>query len=375
MIYENIIKTENKQSNRNRIYQLVYLQGKISKPDIATQLGISLPTALQNVKELQAEGLLQEGSPLQSTGGRRAVAVTCTSNARYSIGIDITRNHVRIVIINLMAEIVSSLRIQKIFQNTTDYFSELGNLVDGLIKDSKINPELLLGVGFSVPGVISSDGLLLVYSHVLNVSGLQCSQMKRYLPFPAMLCNDANAAGYAEMWSDRNNSNALYLALSNSVGGAIILNNNLYRGENQRAGEFGHMTLVRDGLPCYCGRNGCMDSYCSAQVLSQHTDGNLDLFFQKLRDGDIKIQNVWKEYLEWLAMAINNLTVSLDCKVILGGYLGSYFEEYLNDLRRLTADISTFDADSEYINVCKYKHDAAAVGAALLFVRPFIEQI
>jgi biotin operon repressor len=42
-----------KQTNRNRIYQLVYQEGSLSKPAIAAKLGISLPTAIQNIKALQ----------------------------------------------------------------------------------------------------------------------------------------------------------------------------------------------------------------------------------------------------------------------------------------------------------------------------------
>jgi len=375
MITEHTTRIETKQTSRNRIYQLVYQQGKISKPDIAKQLDISLPTVLQNVKILQNEGFLQEGETLESTGGRKAVAVTYAKNARYSIGIDITLSHIRVVIVNLAAEILTSCYIRKTFQDSVVYFSELGDLVEQLISDSKIEPCLILGVGFSIPGVISADCQLLIHSHVLNVSGLQCDQMKRYLPYPSTLCNDANAAAYAEIWSEHNHNNALYLALSNSVGGAVILENNLFHGESQRAGEFGHMTLVRDGLPCYCGRRGCMDSYCSAQVLSQHTSGDLDLFFKKLQAGNTMIQNIWNEYLGWLAVAIKNLTVSMDCPIVLGGYLGNYLEEYLDVLRQLVADISTFDRSEDYISVCKYQHDAAAVGSALLFIHPFIRQV
>lgn len=371
--YTNI--AEGNQSNRNRIYQLVYQQGAISKPDISNQLGISLPTTLQNVKNLQNDGLLQEGDTLESTGGRKAIAVTCVRNARYSIGIDITLNHIHIVIINLMSEIIDSIRIQKIFSNSAQYYTELGRLTDDLVSKNAIHPDLILGVGFSVPGVITADGQLLLHSHVLNISGMQCNQLKRYIPYEGILCNDANAAGYAEIWTDHRNSTALYLALSNSVGGAIIFANTLYQGENQHAGEFGHMTLVRDGLPCYCGRKGCVDSYLSAQLLSKHTGDDLALFFNKLKDGDASITHIWSQYMEWLAITVNNLAVAFDCRIILGGYLGSFLEDYLEDLRSMVADITTFDENSVPLSICKYKQDAAAVGAALLFVKPFINQI
>ncbi|MFQ9799181.1 MAG: ROK family protein [Clostridia bacterium] len=49
----------------------------------------------------------------------------------------------------------------------------------------------------------------------------------------------------------------------------------MYTGSNLRAGEFGHNTLIPGGRRCYCGKEGCLDAYCSAKVLSNHTNGNL----------------------------------------------------------------------------------------------------
>jgi len=375
MATNNKDKIDLRKVNRNRVYRLIYQEGAVSKPEIAQRLGISLPTAIQNVKLLQKEGFLQEGKSMESTGGRKAVAVTLTKNVRYSIGIDITRNHISAVIINLKAEVIASEQINRAFENATEYYADICNIMNQMINQSGIDPQCILGVGFSVPGIMSKDGQLLIYSHVLNVSGVLCAQFKQNLPYPAILCNDANAAGYAEIWSDRKNKNAVYLSLSNSVGGAVLLDEDLYYGKNQRAGEFGHMTLVSNGLPCYCGRKGCVDSYCSAQALSQHAGGNLRNFFERLKNGEENLRIVWQQYLGWLAVVINNLTISFDCNVILGGYLGEYLDEYLDDLRDMVLEMTTFAGNETYVSVCKYKQNAAAVGAALQFIRPFIENV
>ncbi|MDR2184646.1 MAG: ROK family transcriptional regulator [Treponema sp.] len=373
MKYDSI--SAEKQTNRNRVYQLVYQQGSISKPEIATRLGISLPTVIQNVKNLQQEGLLKEGGVMESTGGRKAVSITYEKNARFAIGTDITRNHISIVLINLAGEIIESIKIEKLYENTPAYYLEMVQLIKQLIVVSGIREDVILGAGFSIPGILARNGQMLIYSHVLQVSALQCSTIGRGLPYPTELSNDANAAGIAETWQCKSQENAAYLSLSDYVGGAIFLNNELYLGENQRGGEFGHMTLVRDGLPCYCGRKGCVDAYCSAQVLSRHTGGNLGAFFEGLRTGDKSLQIVWDQYLSYLTTAINNLVVPFDCKVILGGYLGEYLEPYIDEIRRSVAEVTTFWGNEDYITACTYKREASAVGAALLFVRPFIKQL
>jgi predicted NBD/HSP70 family sugar kinase len=279
------------------------------------------------------------------------------------------------VLINLATEIIESIRFEVPYENTPAYYQKVVELITRLVTVAGVNPRDVLGAGFSVPGVLTADGQMIIYSHVLEAAALPCSTIGRGLSYPTVLCNDANAAGFAELWQHKYRTNAVYLSLSDSVGGAILFHNELYRGENQRGGEFGHTTLVQDGLPCYCGRRGCMDAYCSALVLSRHTGGNLALFFERLKAGDPALRGVWEQYLSYLTVALNNLTVSFDCDIILGGYLGEYLEGYMDELRKSLAQVTTFLGNEDYITPCTYKKEAAAVGAALLYISPFIKQL
>jgi predicted NBD/HSP70 family sugar kinase len=323
---QNVVTIAGNQTNRNRVYQLVYQQGGISRPDIATRLGLSLPTAIQIVKNLQQDGLLEDGEALESVVGRRAIAVRCVKKARFALGLDITRNHVSVALINLMADILESVRVQRAFENTPSYYQELVRMACNMVEVAGVEKEKILGLGISMPGITSADGKTLSYSHALGISALSVSAIGRGLPWEAAIYNDANAGGVAEMWNHKTHNNAAYLSLSSTVGGAIVLNNDLYLGGNQRSAEFGHITLVPGGLPCYCGRKGCVDAYCSAQVLSGHTGGNLARFFERLDAGDKTIQAVWEQYLFYLVCTINNLITIFDCPGILGGYMGEYLE-------------------------------------------------
>lgn len=65
----------------------------------------------------------------------------------------------------------------------------------------------------------------------------------------------------------------------------------------------------------------------------------------------------------------------LDCPVILGGYVGSFLEEYVQGIRDKVLQRNTFAEDGSFINVCSYKMEAAAMGAALKVMENFIEQI
>lgn len=359
----------------NRVNTLCCLLScdRISQPELAQRLNLSWPTVLQNVKELSALGLVQEVGAYESTGGRKAKAYAPVLDAKLAVGLDITQNHIGFVLVNLSGKILRYTRKKQAFSLTEDYLQNLGLSLEDFLKPEDV--EKLYGVGISLPGIVSESGDRLLYSHALDIYDVPTSRFNQYIPYPCAYLNDANAAGLAEVWGNPQVGNLVYLSLSNSVGGAIISDGTLYAGNNLRAGEFGHNTLVPNGRKCYCGKDGCMDAYLSAKVLSKNTGGNLALFFEHLREGEESAKNVWKEYMEYLAVAINNLRMSFDCDVIAGGYVGAFLEEFGAPLWDMLAKRNTFQQDGSYLKHCNFKLEASAVGAALMQIEAFIHQI
>ena len=127
--------------------------------------------------------------------------------------------------------------------------------------------------------------------------------------------------------------------------------------------------------PATCGKKGCLDAYCSAKVLSQLTDGNLALFFDGLRSGNAALQTAWNEYLSYLAVAVNNLRMTFDCDVIVGGYVGGFLAEFGEPLREMLVERNTFEPDSSYLKFSRYRLEASALGAALLHIEAFIQNL
>ena len=361
-------RNEGRNMNLNRVYRYVYENGPTSRTDIAGDLGISMPTALSIVKELLAQKKLYQGDSFDSTGGRKAQSVFCDMKYRLSVGLDVTRNHIGIVLIDLNGEILARNRIKQPFIRNEEYAALLGRLVQNLLNENGVAGDKVLGVGLSIAGIVSDGGTRIDYSHVLNVSNVQCEDLCRYIPFPRKMINDANSSGCAEMRYHQGLGNVLYLNISNSIGGAVFIEHKLYEGDNSRGGEFGHMTLHPDGKTCYCGKNGCFDSYCSAQVLTENFGGNLDVFFTELNNHDPYAEKLWQQYLSDLAIAINNLRMAFDGSIILGGYVGALMEPYLPVLRAKVAERNPFGPSVSFLSCCNYKEDSAAVGAALQFV-------
>ncbi len=83
--------------------------------------------------------------------------------------------------------------------------------------------------------------------------------------------NDANLAGYAE-WvagAGRGTTDFIFITASTGVGGALILNGDLYAGRSGTAAEIGHMPLSPDQPPCGEGHPGCLEGTASGTAIAR----------------------------------------------------------------------------------------------------------
>ncbi len=364
-----------KRANRNRIYRYIYANPGSSRPELVRRLEMSLPTVMQNVKSLFEQGLVKEDGALESTGGRKAVALSCVKEARYALGVEITRNHLGIVIIDMDANVVKSFKTRFGFEGDESCARQVGRYARELVAESGIDPSAILGAGVSLPGFISADGTVFHTTVLPGCLRYETHILGDALGFPTVYLNDANAAGIAEMWDTPPGRRFAYLSLSNTVGGAIITGSGVEIGDNQRAGEFGHITVEYNGRECYCGQKGCLNAYCAAHLLAEHTKGDLGLFFGKVHHGNTELLPVWYTYLDYLARAVNVLRMAFDCEVVVGGYVGAYMEEHIGELRRRVALLGSHEKSGDYVTVCARRTEASAVGAALVHIKNFISQI
>jgi len=287
--------------------------------------------------------------------------------------VDVTRSHVSLVCVNLKGELCCHERLTMPFAPTSDYTDALKTAVDDFCQRHALPCERILGAGLSLPGILSNDTL--AYSHALGVRDFPLETFRRSLRFPILAVNDANAAALAEKNLLDPHAHMIYLSLSNSVGGAIFVDGQLFEGDHGRSGEFGHMPVVPDGRVCYCGKQGCYDGYGSALLLSTPYAGRLEEFFAALSSGDQQASDLWSTYRRYLALMCNHLRMAFDTTVMLGGYVGAFLEPWLEQIRHDASVLNTFDGDGQYICCCRYKTEAAATGAALMHIERYLDAL
>ncbi len=379
-----ITTSEVRKYNKNRIFRLIYNSSSISRQEIADTLGLSLPTINQNIKLLKEEGLILLEGNFDSTGGRKAQMITVNAAARYAVSVNICPGEIRTSLIDLNGGIKDEISLKTEFSTDSGYGIKVAELVDSVINTNQISDDNLLGVGITMPGVFNADNSMLIFSPPLKVKNYKTDNITRYIKYNYIVQNDARAGAFADYWYAHKNEKVLkdeeleeklYLMVSDGVGGAGVSNNTIKRGEHNRYGEFGHMTLYPGGKKCMCGRKGCIESYLSTKNISTDLGLTLDEFFEKLSEKDEKCVHIFDEYLDNLTTSINNLYVIFDRDVVVGGVMARYLPEFEEDIRKRLIDKFSFDTDASYFSLSKCTAKRADTGAAIMFLTDYISKI
>ena len=235
-------------------------------------------------------------------------------------------------------------------------------------------------IGVGAPGVIY-DGLLTTNNLPFHNTPI-AAEMEKRTGLPVKADNDANCAALGEVLggSGKEYSNAILITLGTGVGGGVIVDGNILRGRGG-AGELGHMVIQSEnGLPCTCGRSGCLEQYASAGALIRQAtraaeenpdsllcklyrnNGELNgfLFFEAVHANCPVAETVLDQYLNWLSIGIKNFQMIFDPEVIL--LAGGITKEGETFLKPLTEKLG----EGINVKIATLQSDAGVYGAANL---------
>lgn len=367
---------ELRRQNRSRVFRYIFAsQTPVTKQDIAHALSLSLPTVGQNLKELQQSGLLETQGTFNSTGGRKPRAIGIAAGVRCAVGIMISAYHIHMVCIDLRANLLCQTSIICDFTDSDDYFRNMSTELERFLDANRVDRSHLLGVGVALPGIVDEERGVVVLSRIMDVREFPVQQLTQYIPYPCFIENDANAGGIAEWWNHNAHENMVYLSVQRGVGGAVLLDGVRYMGHHHHSGEFGHMCIVPNGKPCLCGMRGCLEAYCSTARISTDLGITREEFFAGLEAGNEAYLAIWKDYLDYLAIGINNIRMVLDCDIVLGGVLAQFMEPYLGELRTRLSALNPFKSSGSYLHLAHYRTWSTCVGVALHFISQFIDSV
>lgn len=250
--------------NRRIVLNLIRSNQPISRADLARTSGLQRSTVSVITEQLIDEKWVIEGASGHAPRGRRPRFLHLNKERVGIIGINIRPATTTIALANLDANFLAQESLPTA-QHPDQFLAELIPRLRQLIQS---HPEISYeGIGVSLPGRIDATSQKMIFAPNLDWGDVDLkTPLEAAIGLPVELENAANACALAEVWFGRHTEgvrNLLAVTVSEGIGGGLILNGQIVRGSNGMAGEFGHVTIVEDGLDCRCGNRGCWEMYAS----------------------------------------------------------------------------------------------------------------
>ena len=385
-----------RDSNQKKILALLIEKRQLSKQEIARETSLSIPTVTANVSRLLELGLVAEAGVSASTGGRKPMIIRFLPDSRYAFGVDFSSNHltssnlVRVILVNLDAQIRSQSSFPYgDFSSVGQIITHVKKLTAKMLAERRIPRHLVMGIGFSLPGTVNERKLLLEQAPNLppdlGMNALDFSRFQALFPWPILVENEANASAYAELvlGGARRKRSLVFLSINRGIGAGIVVGGHVFKGSNKRAGTVGHITVESKGVRCTCGRRDCWEIYAASGALIRNyrkVSGkklrDTRQFHRLLEDADPAAEKIWDEYLEYMAIGINNIILSLDPhSIIIGGEISRFGDRLLAPLRAKVFAQNTFYRDDDLeIAFSRLGGDASILGVALLPFHGLVHQ-
>ncbi|GHU61169.1 N-acetylmannosamine kinase [Clostridia bacterium] len=223
------------------------------------------------------------------------------------------------------------------------------------------------GIALSAPGLVDEatgeiqGDSAVPYIHRFPIQ----KELEEYFALPVTMENDANCAALAEVWQGaaKDAQHCIFLVIGTGIGGAIVINRELFRGKNLFCGEFGYMFLNDSTCLSISGSMvRALGQY--NQTMGKKIKG--EELFTLAEQGDLLAEEITTRFFRAIAMGIFNLLVSFDPGlVILGGGVSAN-QKVLENIKRhvnrilIERNVTTMDYR---IEACQFGNDANLIGA------------
>ena len=376
-----------RRRNRSVLLSTLFLDGPLTRQDLARRTGLSQAAVSIVIAELIDEGLVVEAGAVESDGGRPGIRLQVAPQYAAVVGVDVGETRVRVELFDFaMAPLAKT--DYPIDRARPDPDTVVKHILTGLAhvtETAGVSTSDILGVGIGVSGVVEQGAEAVVHGQAFGWDGVALERLLRAgTDLPLHIDNGAKTLGQAEMWfgAGRGARHAVFALVGSGVGAAIVTNGFTYRGASSSAGEWGHTTLVYGGRSCRCGARGCLEAYVGAGAIIDRyrqarrgkavpgadEESQLDsLFADAARSATARA--VLDETAGYLGAGVADLINLFNPeRIVLGGWAGIALGTHLLPaIRSAAADHALRQPYAQAsIELCRLGVDAVALGAATL---------
>lgn len=298
------------------------------------------------------------------------------------IGIDLGGSHIGVGLIEGV-ELKDTVDVFFTEEDRKDIENAIINHIKRLIKEllEKNNVELenIVSIGIASPGTVA-NGKVTSWNLGLKEFDLRTKIAEIYNK-PVTVRNDGKCAALVEKkyGAMKDYDDCVFVNIGTGLGGAAFLGGKLLEPKKYSGFEFGHMTLVKDGIQCTCGKKGCFERYASIKSLKLRIAKRLnidssDMSGQYMRETLMvkyhdEVQPDIDDFLTYLRIGICNLIDIFEPEVICFGGSFSYYEGHpvLNKLiEEINKPNMTFnEGEKPKVVTAQFKNDAGIIGATI----------
>ncbi len=271
----------------------------------------------------------------------------------YYIGIDIGGTAVKIGLVEENGTLHSSSSYPVNFDNyETPIIDTVVKQTEVFLEKNNIALETVNGIGISATGHINTLKGTVEGSagHIKNWLGTPIvERLTNHFHKPTTLANDANCAAIGEKWlgAAKSYHDVIMVTIGTGVGGGIIVNDKILSGAIGIAGELGHFSIKKDGIPCSCGNIGCLEQYGSTSALVRRVQQSIyfdtlgvtpeqingTYIFQQAEARNPHIMQILNDWIADIALGITGLIhIFNPSLIVIGGGVSQQQTLFINPL-------------------------------------------
>lgn len=329
-----------KEYNEKLLYNLIRTKGPISRAKLAQLTRLS-PTSVGRIASyLLDEGYIREVGTVDGCVGRKAMLLDIIPEGVLGISVDINVPQIHVGLVNIRGEILSRRSKENSPHNTVE---QILTLVKTAVDETlnTISDDLkkrIIGMGVSAVGPVDWPDGIVISSPQFNWKNVNVPLrllLQNSYDFEVLVDNDTKSTAKAEqLFGGASKYNSfLSIYLGSGIGSTLSINGRIVRGDNNLAGEIGHMVVVPNGTLCDCGRRGCLQATACISGVERITGKKFEEVLELAAQGNVDCVTLLDQTATYLSQWIANMAVLFDpTKIIIYGEMLDLWESLYDQI-------------------------------------------